>query len=169
MFCPTRILVPVDFSVGSRAAYEYACDMARAFGSAVDLLHVVSSPLTQAWSCLTVLGEAGEVSRAWHQDALSELQAFASQNRTRPRRTTVNVQAGVAAQTIAAYVDEHQCDLIVMGAHESLGAADLMRGNTTERVLRLVHCPVLAVPPMVPTLAQLGDRTCELATTASGF
>jgi nucleotide-binding universal stress UspA family protein len=169
MFCPTRILVPVDFSVGSRAAYEYACDMARAFGSAVDLLHVVSNPFTQNWSHLTSLGGAGDASRAWQHDALCELQEFARENPRRRRRTTVTVRAGVAAQAIAEYADERQCDLIVMGAHESLGAADLMRGNTTERVLRLVHCPVLAVPPLVPTLAQLGNGACETATTASGF
>jgi nucleotide-binding universal stress UspA family protein len=37
-------------------------------------------------------------------------------------------------------------DLIVMATHGHRDFFDALRGGTTERVLRGVHCPVLAVP-----------------------
>jgi nucleotide-binding universal stress UspA family protein len=154
MFCPARILVPVDFSDGSRAAYDYARDVARAFGSAVDLLHVVASPMTQKWGQVSQLGELGDEVRAWHRDAMCDLDSFSRDGGRPATRTTMHVRAGVAAQTIVDYAREHACDLIVMGAHAFRGVADLMRGNTTERVLRLAECPVLAVPASAETIVQ---------------
>ena len=39
-----RILVPVDFSIRSRAALGYAVGLARATGAEIDVLHVVAAP-----------------------------------------------------------------------------------------------------------------------------
>ena len=50
MFCPTRILVPVDFSSSAMPAVACAHDMARAFGSRVHLLHVADDPASQGWA-----------------------------------------------------------------------------------------------------------------------
>ena len=38
------------------------------------------------------------------------------------------------------------CDLIVMPTEGHQGILDMLRGSTTERVLRRAPCPVLAVP-----------------------
>ena len=154
MFCPARILVPVDFSEGSRAAYDYARDLARAFGSRVDLLHVVASPMTQTWGQVNNLGELGNTARAWHHDAMRELKDFCLHGGRPAARTTLHVRAGVAAQTIVDCAREHGCDLIVVGAYASRGVTDLLRGNTTERILRLAACPVLAVPASANTVVQ---------------
>lgn len=40
-----RILVPIDFSVPSAAAVEYARTFARTFGGALHLLHVLEDSL----------------------------------------------------------------------------------------------------------------------------
>src|SRR5262245_3790259 len=40
-----RILVPVDFSAGSRFAVEYAAFLAAQFGAAIDVLHVMEPPI----------------------------------------------------------------------------------------------------------------------------
>lgn len=37
-------------------------------------------------------------------------------------------------------------DLIVMAPQGHMDFLDALRGSTTERILRAVHCPVLAVP-----------------------
>src|SRR5689334_11057832 len=39
-----RVLVPVDFSAGSRAALSYAAFLARPFGAQLDVLHVWDVP-----------------------------------------------------------------------------------------------------------------------------
>jgi len=39
-----RVLVPVDFSGGAEAAFQYALRLAQPFGAAIDVLHVVEPP-----------------------------------------------------------------------------------------------------------------------------
>ena len=53
---------------------------------------------------------------------------------------------GNVVDQIIAVAKEARADLIVMGTrgHDSIG--DLLRGSTTERVVRQAACPVLAVP-----------------------
>ncbi|MGQ0811193.1 MAG: universal stress protein, partial [Nitrospiraceae bacterium] len=41
---------------------------------------------------------------------------------------------------------EYDADLIVMTTEGHTGLLDLLRGSTTERVLRGARCPLLAIP-----------------------
>lgn len=51
---------------------------------------------------------------------------------------------GDAVERIVEAARSH--DLVVMSTYGRKGALDAMLGSTTERVLRRVHCPVLAIP-----------------------
>lgn len=53
---------------------------------------------------------------------------------------------GNVVDTILEVSDEREADLIVMGTRGQHGFLGLLRGTTTERVLRGAKCPVLAVP-----------------------
>jgi nucleotide-binding universal stress UspA family protein len=50
-----------------------------------------------------------------------------------------------AVQTIAAAVEAHEADLVVMGTHGQGGLKHAFLGSVAERTLRTVDCPVLAV------------------------
>jgi nucleotide-binding universal stress UspA family protein len=39
-----RILVPIDFSESSAAAFDYACELARQLGAKITLMHVWDVP-----------------------------------------------------------------------------------------------------------------------------
>jgi nucleotide-binding universal stress UspA family protein len=54
-------------------------------------------------------------------------------------------EQGVAADSILAFADAQNVDLIVMGTHGRRGFDRLMLGSVTERVLRKAFRPVLAV------------------------
>ncbi len=41
-------------------------------------------------------------------------------------------------------------DLLVMATQGHDGWLDVLRGSTTERVLRRIHCPLLAIPTGSP-------------------
>ena len=56
------------------------------------------------------------------------------------------LRSGDVVEQVIAVAEELRADLIVMGTkgHDSVG--DMLRGSTTERVVRHASCPVLAVP-----------------------
>jgi nucleotide-binding universal stress UspA family protein len=51
----------------------------------------------------------------------------------------------MASDSILAYAEAQEVDLIVMGTHGRRGFDRLMLGSVTERVLRKASCPVLTV------------------------
>ncbi len=53
---------------------------------------------------------------------------------------------GDAVTQILTAADQLEADLIVMPTEGQHGVLDMLRGSTTEQVLRMAHCPVLAVP-----------------------
>jgi nucleotide-binding universal stress UspA family protein len=162
MFCPTRILVPVDFSSSAMPAVACAQDMARAFGSRVHLLHVTEDPATQGWASSMPNADLDRCTEDWRQDALDHL-ALLSLDWSRAdglhgrRRTTLAVRHAVdPVAAILAYAREEACDLIVMGTHRASALTTLLRGSTAERVRRQASCPVLLVPPVAAQAQERG-------------
>jgi nucleotide-binding universal stress UspA family protein len=56
------------------------------------------------------------------------------------------IRNGDPVEQILAAADEVKADLIVMPTAGRAGVFDVLRGSTTERVLRRAPCPLLAVP-----------------------
>lgn len=62
------------------------------------------------------------------------------------RRLPVALRQGDAVEAIVAAANEWPADLIGMPTAGHHGFLDVLRGSTTERVLRQAPCPLLAVP-----------------------
>ena len=56
------------------------------------------------------------------------------------------LREGDPVETIVNVADATQADLVVMATKGHDGFLDMLRGSKTERVLRGVHCPMMAVP-----------------------
>jgi universal stress protein A len=52
---------------------------------------------------------------------------------------------GQPVHEITEVARKHQVDLVIISTHGHTGAAHLLLGSTTERVVRHAHCPVLVV------------------------
>ena len=141
------ILVPVDFSACSRRAFEWALEIARAFGASVDVLHAWTAP---AYVSPTVAVLVGSGSPA------QTLEAIARQEASRQLAEFLNsfgpiagvpvktrIEFGFEADVIVAAAQAY--DLVVIGTHGRKGISHLIMGSVAEKVIRRATCPVLTV------------------------
>jgi nucleotide-binding universal stress UspA family protein len=139
-----RILVPVDFSEGSRAALEYALRLAEPLGATVSVVHVFAAPIYAGAERVAVPGHPGHsIAEYVCSEEAEELRAFVASIPGASARVEKRLMAGDPAGTIAEASRGH--DLVVMGRHGRTGLAHLVLGSVTERVLRKARCPVLVI------------------------
>jgi len=144
-----RILVPVDFSPSSRAAFAHAVDLARGAQAEVHVLHVYEPSAYAGPEPLVLvpvnLTERWERTRA---QIRRELLAFLV---PADAATPLVVEMGNAADAIPAVARTGDFDLVVMGAHGGAGLSRIV-GKVAEAVMRKAHCQVVMVhlPDRVP-------------------
>ncbi len=144
-----NILVPVDLSVGSRAAAQAAVGMAKRYDDAKVMFLHVSEPAPVIASDVLVDARGGR--RLALHDYIAEqtavlfeefLQGVEGLDGVTWEQQTVR---GAPHSTILASVKESACDLLVMGTHGRTGISHLLLGSVAEKVVRHATCPVLVV------------------------
>lgn len=142
-----RILVPIDFSEASRAAFDYAVELARSVGASIDVLHVWEVPTFLAPGSAVVVGASGtplvEMVRAAAEDGLEKFVAEAAARGARVDES--RAEPGNPASSIAEAARTGGYDLVVMGTHGRTGFSRALIGSVAERVVRHAPCPVLTV------------------------
>jgi nucleotide-binding universal stress UspA family protein len=116
-----RVLIPVALDPAPRRALDAAAALAERLGVeevAFTFLHVGT---TDGQPLLDPPARAG-----WSYERI--------------------VRTGDVVEQVVHAADALRSDLVVMATKGHDGFLDALRGSTTERVLRLVKCPVLAVP-----------------------
>jgi nucleotide-binding universal stress UspA family protein len=129
-----RVLVPTDFSEGSRRALDVAIDLAQRFDASIVLMHACEPPADGLDEPLysTVL------------DAV-ELEEVLAAIRTRWPRSEARLTSGTPWRQILRAVDETKADLIVIGTEGHHGLRRVLLGSVAERVVRVAPIPVLTV------------------------
>lgn len=139
------IVVPVDFSEASSAAWHTACDLAAITGADLHLVHVCPEPLRQAWAVEAVTMDLDAVALEWLEEARENLVRIELPAWLAPNRVTRAVLFGHAPVRIVEYAAEHDADAIVMGTHGHGPLRRLLLGGVAERVVRTAPCPVTTV------------------------
>jgi nucleotide-binding universal stress UspA family protein len=140
-----RVLVATDFSPPSERAWGLARRLARAVGADVVVLHVFAPPPPPYVDIPFPAAEVGELyasSRQWVEEQLAKWAATA-----RADGLTVKtlLRDGAAHREIVAAARDEGADLIAIGTHGYTGVDRLLLGSVADKVIRLAHCPVLAV------------------------
>ena len=135
-----KILVPLDFSASSELSVRVACDLAKAHGGALILLHVHEP----------IMGGDGQLLSPFPLDEAPEfdlrLEAVkADLLREGAGAVEARCQVGPAAAEIMQLARQEAVDLIVMGTHGRTGFKHLILGSVAERVVRKAPCPVLTL------------------------
>jgi nucleotide-binding universal stress UspA family protein len=138
-----RILVPHDFSEASATAIGHAVEWARAIEAEITLLHVVEPVVYPEFYSVDVLPDdlMGRLT-ARSEKALET--AAADLTESVPTRTAVAV--GRAAETITAFADPDDFDLVVMATRGLSGIEHALLGSVAESVLRRCRVPMLTIP-----------------------
>ena len=117
----TRVLIPIAHTPHPQPAIDLAADLASTLGSEKVLFELV------------------------HLGKEADLPKF-----TKPERPGWSwdrlVAKGDPAEWILAAGADFDVDLIVMTTEGHTGLFDMLRGSTTERVVRSARCPLLAIP-----------------------
>jgi nucleotide-binding universal stress UspA family protein len=129
-----RILFCTDFSENSERALNYAISATAEYNSELTLLHVLEGTPTSSKMEEAIATTTQQLDKLIPEEGRKTLKI----------KTAVRI--GKPYQEIIQLALEAQIDLVVMGVH-GRGALDLaVFGSTTNRVLQLGPCPVLAVP-----------------------
>jgi nucleotide-binding universal stress UspA family protein len=139
-----RILCPVDFSVFSARAYDYAQSLARHYQAKLFLQHVVEFNLP-VYAYYVPAAYMIEQLQQVRNDAMVQLQEFAKRPDDYGVPPERILHEGAPANTILGFAGVQAVNLIVIGSHGLQGADRISLGSVTEKVLRKACCSVLVV------------------------
>jgi universal stress protein A len=137
-----RILVAVDFSPSSRAAFAQAKDLARGTGAKLEVVHVYEPSAYHGPDSLVLMPV--NLVQKWEQTRAQiqrELESFLGPGHGADE---LHVEIGTAVDAIPALARSGGFDAIVMGAHGGAGLSRIV-GQVTEAIMRKAPCPVMAV------------------------
>jgi nucleotide-binding universal stress UspA family protein len=140
----TKILVPVDGSEASLAAYRLALEGARAFGAEVIVLYVVDASALDEIVRLSgrerprLLGEMEE-------SGMKLLLSLSQEAQKQGIAVRVDIKPGMPDEVILDEALREQVGLIVMGKIGRKRHRRSLLGSVTERILEASDLPVLVV------------------------
>lgn len=141
---PARILVGVDFSAESGKAVKYAAALARRFGSALVLAHVIEPvPYPADFGYGPVMLDFPG------KDAVRKIRLRLATLAKKHSGSGVTVETeilnGAIYNELVRAVRALDIDLIVIGTHGYTGLDHALMGSAAEKIVRHAPCPVLVV------------------------
>ena len=140
-----RILLSTDGTVASAEAVTHAITLAEVHDAVLHVLYVVDEDVVTAYSGDEYVDEA-----EGPEHGLEELgEEVLSALRRRASEAGVDIETamrhGYPAETIVAYADDHDADLLVLGTKRWPEEYRALLGSVTDRVLRVTARPATVV------------------------
>ena len=139
----THILVAIDFAGSASTILDKARKIAERNKAKLSLLHIVEylPPIDSAYEPILASNWSIDEAQLLRQ-AEDSLQQLCTQHSLKDANQSVVL--GVPKYAITQFVNDHQCDLVVMGSHGRHGIS-LLLGSTANAVLHEMPCDILAV------------------------
>ena len=143
-----NIVAAVDFSNATPGVLDAAAEMAKAFGAALHVLHVVEpEPSYTAYGFtpdeFPAIHLFQEEARKRATARLNELLGKVSGD---VPNATVHLAEGSPLHAVLDYVKKQSIDLVVVGAHGHGAMAVLLLGSVAEGLVRKAVVPTLVIP-----------------------
>lgn len=138
-----NILCPIDYSVYSEKALEYAIEFAEKYQAKLYLIHVLDIRIYDMND-----PDLYNVSIV-DKDTIDKLKERLRRCIREDIKEKISVEAvvvqGVPFTEIIRAAKEYMVDLIVLGTHGRTGLSQAIMGSVAERVVRKSPCPVLTI------------------------
>lgn len=144
---PAKVLVPVDYSEGSKQALTYAVELARLVGAELEVVHVWDRPsfVTDQMQVETQSGRRS-LAELVLENAELEMQSFLASCGREIAALPHRLLSGQPAATLVAELERGEHDLVVMGTRGRTGLKHLVLGSVAEKLVRHSPVAVLTVP-----------------------
>jgi nucleotide-binding universal stress UspA family protein len=148
----SKILIPVDGSINSMKAIDYAVDLADKYKSELLALHVLYSQSGFAFHKETVAGtitssslndlnlEAKQEAEKWFEEINKRAAERNVQIKTEVVFTVISIVEG-----ILTYAEKENINLIIIGSKGKSGWKKLIVGSVASGISTYAHCPILIV------------------------
>lgn len=137
-----HILVPTDFSDCAGRALDAALLLAKKTTASIHLYSCLNIPAN--WADLSKEEqEKNQRARELIKSTESAFDAIIAKN---PDMViTASYSAGKLLNQIKTCIEKRAIDFVVMGSYGKSGVSELFVGSNTQKVVRLIHCPVLII------------------------
>ena len=135
------LLVPVDFSVHSYVALDFASSIAISLDATITILHIDEAS-----------DDASEKVREGISDWSEHRKVLWDQlKKVEPREKSIEFDHkllnSTASKHITQFANEQHYDYVVLGTHGRSGVGRALMGSVAEHVVRNAECPVITVKP----------------------
>ncbi len=137
------MIVATDFGPQSRAALDWAIELARPLGARMLLAHVYDLPLVGLLDA-SILVDARTAARL-STEAQSALDAEVAHARERGAEVEGVLRQGDPRLVLPELASARHASLVVVGSHGRRGLARALLGSVAESVLRTSAVPVVVV------------------------
>lgn len=142
------VLVAVDFTADSEAAFIWGCEYAECAGATVVVLHVVHDPGDAPGSYRRkeedALRPSDEIAREMMVKFLEDVRKKTDLTSAGEKAESLVIQ-GIPATRILEAAEKIGAQIIVMGSRGRTGLPHLLLGSKAERVVQLSPIPVTIV------------------------
>jgi nucleotide-binding universal stress UspA family protein len=148
----SKVLIPVDGSMNSMKAIDYAVNLAEKYKSELIALHVLYSQTGFAFHKETVAGtitssslndlnlEAKQEAEKWFKEIRKRAEKMNVQIKTEVVFTVISIVEG-----ILTHAEKENIDLIIIGSKGKSGWKKLIVGSVASGISTYAHCPILIV------------------------
>jgi len=138
-----KILCPIDFSICSKYALNYAIDLSLKNDAKIYLIYVVETHLDEMRD---ILKQSDLLpNNQYEEDIHAQLNDLIPENTKKNIQVETIVVKGIPYVEIIKAAKDLLADLIVMGTHGRTGLEHILIGSVAERVIQKAQCPVLSI------------------------
>lgn len=137
------ILVPTDFSEQSGHALDFALSLSDALNYQILLIHIIDLPPVIQTLYLDNYG-MDDLNKEAKKQAEEKLKKILAQHNNERLHTAVFI--GKVMNVLKEVEGEYDAQLVVMGTTGASGMKETIIGSNTEKVVRNIKTPVLAIP-----------------------
>jgi nucleotide-binding universal stress UspA family protein len=140
-----KILLPTSFSPRDSVSFEWALELARKFGAALFVLHVIE--VHKSYHRVKG-GFIGRLRESAHKQLRAMLDSVPTAEQERVSLVHKVTTFSRARSGIVNFARDQGIDMIVMSTNARKGVPRFFLGSVAEAVIEEAPCPVIAVPPL---------------------